>query len=169
MSLIIYRDPKFEESLENLRKRGGKGLFAAEKVEEITKRLSENHYLTYAGKLTKRGEHRIRYCRKYELCSGYRLITIQQGNYLILSYIGSHDDCDRWLKRNKGLKYDIFEIEPEVLERKGNSFADRKTLEDILPEDITEEEIYVREYEQALSEKLNDSSVQKIILSWFKR
>lgn len=170
MAFFIYRDTKFEEALESLRKDGGKGLFAVKKVEEIIKKLtSQENRLHHAGKLTKRGEHRIRYCRKYELCSGYRLITVQNENYLILSYAGKHDDCDRWLERNKGLNYDIVEIEPELFGSNGYSSADKNIAEDVLPEDIMEEEICVREYEQALAEKLNDSSVQKIIFSWFKR
>lgn len=165
MAFFIYRDPKFEEALESLRKDGGKGLFAVKKVEEIIKKLtSQENRLHHAGKLTKKGEHRIRYCRKYELCNGYRLITIQNENYLILSYAGKHADCDRWLERNKGLKYDIVKIEPELLESKAYSSDYNK-----IPEDVLGEGSCVKEYEQALTEKLNDSSVQEIIFSWFKR
>lgn len=161
MAFYIYRDPKFEEALELLRDKGGKGLFAVKKVEKIIKRLSQNPYM-HAGRLTKRGEHRIRYCRKYDLCSGYRLITIQNENYLILAYIGNHDDCSRWLERNKGLKYDILET--------GSEFKNEKVLVDSnIQEDLLEEEFYVQEYEKSLEERLKDNFYQNIIASWFKR
>lgn len=164
MNLLIYRDPKFEEALESLRKEGGKGLFAVKKVEEIIKRLnSQGNRIHRAGKLTKRGEHRIRYCRKYDLCSGYRLITIQNKNYLILAYIGSHDDCDRWLERNKRLKYDVLEIEPEF--KKEEEFL----VDSNIQGDLLEEEFYVQEYEKSLEERLKDNFYQDIVASWFKR
>lgn len=161
MAFYIYRDPRFEEALELLRDKGGKGLFAVKKVEEIIKRLSQNPFM-HAGRLTKRGEHRIRYCRKYDLCSGYRLITIQNENYLILAYIGNHDDCDRWLERNKGLKYDILEIKPEL--KKEDVLENSKIQEDLL-----KEEFYVQKYEKSLEERLKDNFYQNVIASWFKR
>lgn len=166
MAFFIYRDPKYDDAIEYLRQKGGKALFAAKKADKIIGKLisGEGRWLHNAGKLTNNGEYRIRYCRKYKLCSGYRLIVIQNENCLILSYVGNHDDCDRWLQRNKGLSYDIVEIEPELLEDKDNSSTNNK-----IPEDVLEEEICIQEYEQALMKRLNDSSFQKVIFSWFKR
>ena len=54
-------------------------------------------------RLTRSGERRIKKCRKYDLGNGYRLISIQKGATVILLHIGTHDDADRWLERNRGL------------------------------------------------------------------
>lgn len=169
MFFFICRDPKFDEAISSLRQSGGKALFAAKKADEIISKLTsgENRWLHQAGKFTKKGENRIRYCRKHDLGNGYRLITIQRGTALILSYIGNHDDCDRWLERNKGLSYEIVEKQSELSEKFGNN--GNPSADDQLPEDVLEEKRIVEEYEQTLMEKLNDSSVQKIISTWFMR
>jgi hypothetical protein len=168
MSFYIYRDPRFEEALESLKTEGGKGLFAVKKVEEIVnKLLIHKSYLHHAGRLTKRGEHRIRYCRKYDLCGGYRLITIQNENYLILAYIGNHDDCDRWLENNKGLRYDILEMESEIIEEK-DLLSTSTVSEALLLKDYLEEKAFVQKYEKTLEDKINNSSIQRVISSWFK-
>ncbi|MCM2359090.1 MAG: hypothetical protein NDI77_13140, partial [Geobacteraceae bacterium] len=43
-------------------------------------------------------------CFKYDLGNGYRIIAVRDEDALILLYIGSHDDCDRWLEHNRGLR-----------------------------------------------------------------
>lgn len=169
MNFLICRDPKFDEAIESLRQRSGKALFAAQKADRIIKKLTfgENRWLHQAGKLTKKGEKRIRYCRKHNLGNGYRLITIQRGSHIVLSFAGSHDECGRWLERNKGLSYEIVKKQSgfsEMLEGKDNQLLDGQ-----LPEDVIEEKRFVDEYEQSLMEKLNDNSVQKMISSWFKK
>ena len=56
---------------------------------------------------TKNGELRINGCRKYNLGGGYRLICVKRGNHLVATYVGSHDDCDRWLENNRGFEPEI--------------------------------------------------------------
>jgi hypothetical protein len=107
MIRYIHRDPGFEKCLDLLRNKGGAALFAAKKAEEIITKImimgGENSHRV--ARLTSKGELRIKCCIKYDLGSGYRLVCAKKGSLLSLLYIGSHDDCDRWLERNKGFQY----------------------------------------------------------------
>jgi len=58
--------------------------------------------------VTKYGEHRIIKCIKYDLGCGYRLITIRRGDQVFVSYIGTHDECDRWIENNRRLRLQVF-------------------------------------------------------------
>jgi superfamily I DNA/RNA helicase len=53
--------------------------------------------------ITNHGETRIKHCVKYDLPGYCRLVTIQDNGWLILLYLGTHDDVDKWLNTNKGL------------------------------------------------------------------
>jgi hypothetical protein len=43
-------------------------------------------------------------CRKYDLGCGYRLITLQRGTKVFIPFLGTHDECQRWLENNSHLK-----------------------------------------------------------------
>lgn len=104
--VIIYRDNQFEKCLDYLKRAGGTGLFAARRAEALIGELahSDGRTAPETCRLTRNGEARIRKCRKYDLGDGYRLVCIRRGHHLVLLYAGSHDDCDRWLERNRGLR-----------------------------------------------------------------
>ena len=53
---------------------------------------------------TKYGEKRIKNCRKYDLGCGYLLITLQRCKTVFIPFLGSHDECQRWLENNSRLK-----------------------------------------------------------------
>jgi len=53
---------------------------------------------------TRHGETRIPNCVKYELPSGYRLITIERESQRIVLFVGKHDDADEWLNNHVGLQ-----------------------------------------------------------------
>ena len=57
------------------------------------------------GKLTKYGENRIKNCQKYDLGGGCRLVTVQKDACIILLYVGSHEETDKWLESKKGLEF----------------------------------------------------------------
>ncbi len=100
----VFRDPKFDKQLENIRKAGKKGGIAAKEADAIIDRLIEGcHSLAEVGVMTKKGEYRIRKCTKYDIGGGYRLITILDEDCLFVSYIGTHDECNLWLEKNKFL------------------------------------------------------------------
>lgn len=58
-------------------------------------------------KQTKKGELRLDKCRKYDLGSGYRLITMQWREYVFLVYAGTHDECNLWLQKQKNTTLNI--------------------------------------------------------------
>ncbi len=53
---------------------------------------------------TDHGESRIKGCVKYDLGNGFRLVTVQQGEVVILLFIGDHDATQRWLDKNARLE-----------------------------------------------------------------
>ena len=55
------------------------------------------------GRLTRYGDARIKDCIKFDLVGGYRLVGIMTDQEVVFLYVGSHAECDRWIKNNAGL------------------------------------------------------------------
>ncbi|MGB9716609.1 MAG: hypothetical protein ACPL1G_09430 [Thermodesulfovibrionales bacterium] len=160
MILNVYRDPKFIENLETLRTQGGKSLAIAKKADRLIKRILTKRVNGFpeVGKLTRKGELRIKHCKKYDLGDGYRLITLEEGNQIIFLYIGSHDQCNRWLERNKGLEYKIDEIKDvEVITTETN--GDKA---EFMFSDYIKEKTFADEYEEQLMSRIDDRILRKI-------
>ncbi len=87
----------------SLRKSGRKGELAAGQFARIVEllRCSGPEIEEVFSQRTKRGEYRIKNCVKYDLGSGYRLITIRLGDRLYVPFLGDHDAADLWLERHK--------------------------------------------------------------------
>ena len=103
----IYLDSRIRKRLELLRRSGKKAALAAAKVEDIITRLQSGGDLpVQAGTVTKHGELRIKGVMKYDLGSGYRLVALQQDSRFFLLFVGSHDDCNRWIENNRELSID---------------------------------------------------------------
>jgi hypothetical protein len=155
MVCYVHRDPKFENYLNILREKGGTALSAAKKAEEIIQRIlmkgRENSLKV--GRLTKKGELRIKCGIKYDLGNGYRLICAKKGAHLILLYIGSHDDCDRWLEHNKGLQFEIDDNGDNKLATKNIPSIECKSLSTNDPVD---------EYEEQLMKRIDDKVLRSI-------
>jgi len=98
---FVHQYPKFSKQLDSLRAAEKKAAIAAKKADRIIANLIQGHIPSQTGRLSKNGELRLRKCMKYDLGCGYRLITIRQGHHLCLSYIGTHDECDRWIENNR--------------------------------------------------------------------
>jgi hypothetical protein len=154
MILSISIDPKLRKRLTELRKQGGTSSFAATKADDLISRLllrgrDCSHEI---GKLTKNGEFRIRRCKKYDLGNGFRLICLRQGHHFIFLSIGTHEECHRWLERNKGLRYDMDEAYQDVF----------------IVRDIPEPTVSVKEvdpadvYEDQLLQKIDDKMLRRI-------
>ncbi len=104
----VYRSPKFDRQLVSLRKAGKKAAIAAGKADGIVHRLIQGCRLPDENRMvTNNGEYRIRKCVKYDLGGGYRLITIWRGEHVFVSYIGTHDECDRWIENNRRLQIEV--------------------------------------------------------------
>ena len=106
----VYRDPRFDRQLDALRRAGNVNAIAANKAEKIIHKLAQGWQMpSEIGMVTKNGEFRIKKCIKYDLGRGYRLITIRKADHLFISFIGKHDECDRWLENNRRLRPAVLE------------------------------------------------------------
>jgi hypothetical protein len=106
MSVQFHKAPQFYKRLDKLRKSGGQAALAEKRAREIIDRF---HVDTGKDRaeihgLTRNGEARIDHCKKFDLGSGYRLIALEEKGHQVFLFIGTHDQCDRWLNHQKGLQ-----------------------------------------------------------------
>jgi mRNA-degrading endonuclease YafQ of YafQ-DinJ toxin-antitoxin module len=106
----VQRTERFEKSLEILRRGDGRATLAARNAEGIIRALAAGDLSTVNHKLTGNGEARLEKAVKFDLGSGYRLVSVRCGDALLMLYAGSHDDCDRWLERNRGVSFGVEEM-----------------------------------------------------------
>ena len=159
----IYRTTAFERCLEDLRNKKGTALMAVKKVEELLQFITQEvQSQREKYRLTWNGEYRIKHCKKIDLVGGYRLVCIQKDNHLVLLYVGSHDDCFRWIERNKGLRYEMDDA----------SYAVRVTRYepqcDSLPQEYLDEQRFCAEYEENLMKRIDDKVLSNIFFSMCK-
>jgi hypothetical protein len=104
---ILFVSSKVKSRIAALEKAGKAGKTLAQKATGIIDSLASggvrNHMDTVES-YTKYGEKRIKNCRKFDLGCGYRLITLQRGKTVFIPFLGSHDECQRWLENNSRLK-----------------------------------------------------------------
>jgi hypothetical protein len=102
----LFISKKVDTFIETLDKGGKARKTIAAKTRAILADLASGaapHHDTSVGTFTKYGEKRIRHCKKYDLGRGYRLITLQRDDTLFASFLGTHDNCQRWLAGNSRL------------------------------------------------------------------
>jgi len=164
--LFVHRTSVFERCLHDLRERGGTALLAAKRVDEIIHNLTQqqDRYERKKFRFTRNGEYRINKCRKIALGCGYRLVCIQKDSHLVLLYVGSHDDCFRWIERNKGYEYDIDNLTKAV-----QVPCDRISHESSIPEDVLEEPRFVEDYETALMDRIDDDVLYEVFSGLCKK
>jgi hypothetical protein len=107
------------------------------------------------------GEYRIKNCKKIDLVGAYRLVLIQKDSCFIFLYAGSHDDCFRWIERNKGLSYEVDQMTHAI-----NVILDSGADGDVLPEDVLEEKRFVEQYEQRLMKQVDDDLITRVFSGW---
>jgi hypothetical protein len=109
MIRFVHSKPRFEKRLKNLQKSEKFAVAAAMKADKIIDNLvcKGNRSIIETGRLSRYGEARIPNCIKYDLGKGYRLVCVRQREHFFLLYIGTHDDCRRWIENNRGLIPDI--------------------------------------------------------------
>lgn len=103
----LFVSSKVESRIESLEKTGKAGQVLARKVTGIIDRLVCGDFRNHMDALksyTKYGENRIKNCRKYDLGCGFRLIMLQRGKTVFIPFLGSHDECQRWLENNSRMK-----------------------------------------------------------------
>ena len=98
----IHLDPRLEKILAGLKKGGRREKLVTDRVEAIIAEVKRGRLPPEeVASFTRNGEGRIRGCRKYDLGAGYRLITLKQGQDLYLLFVGTHDECGRWVENNR--------------------------------------------------------------------
>lgn len=142
----VFRDPRFDKKLETIRKAGKKGAAAAIEAGEIINRLIQGcSSPAEIGIITKNGEHRIKKCTKYDLGGGYRMVTVLDEECLFMTYIGTHDECNLWLEKNKYLQ-------PSWNKPRGKLLMVQKPPADVPPvkqqETKTEDETFLQPVEE---------------------
>ncbi len=106
MALSFCEDANFSKQLKALSKAGGNAASAAEHARAIINQVIDGGIWSprHMGRLTPNGEARIKSCVKFDLVGGYRLIGVMRGREITFLFIGSHDECDRWIRNNAGLE-----------------------------------------------------------------
>ncbi|MGB3210255.1 MAG: hypothetical protein WBB19_06075 [Desulforhopalus sp.] len=99
--LLIART--LEKKLSALRQAGKRGRLAVTQCESLLDQMSREGPLAEEvyRKRTKNGENRISNCVKYDLGSGYRLITVKDGQNIFVPFVGGHDETDLWLDHHR--------------------------------------------------------------------
>ena len=104
MISFIHLERRFAKELEDLQKRGEQGATVARKAEELIKALTQNGPpdLKKVWKLTGWGERRVEGCLKYDLGDGFRVVSFRRGETLFLSFVGDHDESQKYLDHYSG-------------------------------------------------------------------
>jgi len=103
MRYVTHKD--FVDSIRKLHQSGGRYQQAAKTVQQIYGKINMGEEDPFHGvSTTKHGESRIDNCIKYDLEGFARLITIRTNGVTALCYVGKHDDSEKWIKKNTGLK-----------------------------------------------------------------
>ena len=164
--LFVHKTSFFEQCLNDLRNQGGAALYAAKRVDKIICSLT-NHGNRPARErfgVTRKGEYRISNCKKIALGSGYRLVCILRDFHLVLLYVGSHDDCFRWIENNKGLEYKIEDLTKAV-----RLLYSRGSHEKNLPEDVIQERKFIEAYDAMLMSKIDDDVLCNVFIGLCKK
>ena len=95
---------KVEKTLEQMSLLDNAPKYAALKAQSIIQALVGGTRLTHAGRLSQHKDVRIKNLYKFDLGKGYRLVTIKEKGVIFVLFIGTHDQCDRWLDANSKKK-----------------------------------------------------------------
>lgn len=162
MNWYIHREKRFDKELDLLRHQGEKAAIAAKRAEEILAKLTLKGWtdLKHVAKLADHGEHRLDGCIKYDIGGGFRLVCFKRGEHLYFSYIGTHDDCHRWLNQSKNRPYLV-----------GKREALTTVVEKRKPEKTQIQEIkqQAEDYDDRLMAQINDEILRKVFSGLVRR
>ncbi|TAN43951.1 MAG: hypothetical protein EPN22_08655 [Nitrospirae bacterium] len=156
---VVYLTPQFAKELKELRRQGGRTAAAALKAGSLMTCLTTTRQVDFmkAGKLTINGEYRIKDCYKFDLGGGFRAVFLRNDSRLIFVFIGTHDDCFRWIERHTGCRLEFNDQDVLV-----PVVRDELSAHDSLPEDVLLEREYVMRYEEGLLKQIDDDILKKI-------
>lgn len=121
----IHVDSRLKKCLAALRKGSRRACLAADRTEAIIEELKRGE--TPPGEIctfTRNGEARIKGCRKYDLGAGYRLVVLKEEDELFILFVGTHDECSRWIENNRdNLTLESIAERSETIRRAGRDSA----------------------------------------------
>ncbi len=153
MILQVLRDKVFDERMRDYLNHGGPALSAARRANEIIGKIVRGGRTggVKFGRRTRNGEMRIRNCIKYDLGNGYRMVCLRRDTRFVALFIGTHDECSRWLERNRDLAYEWSTAPHECRETAQAPVRPLRKERD--PAEI---------YEEDLLRSLDDTTLRKI-------
>jgi len=150
IALEIHQTRRFAKRLIFMAKAGKNERIVTERARQIIAQLQANPLHEEAEcKRTRHGELRLNDCRKYDLSCGFRLIALKRNQCLIFTYIGSHDDCQRWIDNNR-YYLDLVDSEPIPLTSLDESANPSAFVQNEDEEDEYEEQLMSAIDEQTL-------------------
>ncbi|MFZ5774599.1 MAG: hypothetical protein ACOY3Z_03840 [Thermodesulfobacteriota bacterium] len=158
--LEIHQTRRFAKRLAAMAKEGKNERVVAVRARKIIADLQAHPLHEEAEcKRTRHGELRLDDCRKYDLSCGFRLIALKRENRLIFSWIGTHDDCQRWIENNRYCLEEIDSAPVPAEEAIGPSQPE--TDDAMLPEPD--------EYETLLMAKIDQGILREIFAGLFPK
>lgn len=152
----VFCTALFERQIKSLRRSDKRGAAALVRAEELMSAIASGQRSNeeIVTKQTKHGELRLKNCKKYDLGSGYRLISLREGDSLYFAYIGTHDACNRWLnkRRTTGMRLNLERIKPIRYEI-------APVEEQGLPAELLQADA---EYEAYIASKLDNATIRHL-------
>lgn len=164
-NFFVYQDAKLSKQMKALLRGGANGAAAAKHARAIIEQLVHEGARTpkLMGRLTRYGEARIKNCVKFDLVRGYRLIGVLLDGGVAFLYVGSHDECDHWIRNNAGL-------EP-ILDKKRNTVVELRETPpgQTPPKSAPEEDMPEPDYDELVLKNLSEQVLAKIFSGLFCR
>ena len=162
----LHISRNIDKYIERLRMRGRQGTLAASQYLEIVECIRQAKWCSNVihCKRTKNGEYRLKNCVKYDLGHGYRLVTVKDGHNLFITFIGSHDQTDRWIETHR---YDCFCADDSLY------FSEIINTDETITTDQLSESLSPRpslesdEYEQQLIDKIDEAVLKMVFPGLF--
>ena len=148
---FIKVSAKVEDRIDTLNQSGKAGRIIANKAINIIENIKSGsipEYREQLGTCTKYGENRIKNCYKFDFGYGYRMITLHNEETIFIPFLGTHDECQRWLENNrkinkitagKGTTFRITDNESKdrvSFDDQTADFCDDETLTDLSEQDM---------------------------------
>ncbi len=161
----VYQDANLIKQLKSLLKGGANAVPAAGHAQAIIDQIVNGGICDpkLMGRLTRYGDARIRNCIKFDLVGGYRLVGIMLDRGIAFLYVGSHDECDQWIKNNAGL-------EP-ILDKKRNKVVEiREAAAEETPADSAlEMDTPEADYDELVLRDVTEQDLRKIFCGLLRK
>lgn len=163
----LHISRNIDRYLEILRMRGRQGVLAASQYLQLIECIRQAQWRSdvISCKRTKNGEYRLKNCIKYDLGHGYRLVTVKDGHNLFVTFVGSHDQTDRWIETHR---YDCFSEDDSLYFSETIDPDEPVTAvhcaESLPPQSSFEAD----EYEQQLIDKIDEGVLKMVFPGLFR-